>query len=57
MNRDMVLGFVRHILTFGGGFLASAGVIASSDVEMAVGAVVTLIGIIWSALQKKKVAP
>ena len=57
MNSDVILGVVRHVLTFGGGFLASAGVIAASDVEMAVGAIVTLVGIVWSALQKKKMAP
>ena len=57
MNRDQVLGIARHILTFGGGFLASAGVVASSDVELGVGALVTLIGIVWSAFQKKGLAP
>ena len=57
MNRDQILGISRHILTFGGGFLASAGVVASSDVELGVGALVTLIGIVWSAFQKKGLAP
>lgn len=54
MNKDMVLGLVRHILTFGGGLLASKGVIGESEIELVVGAVVTLIGVVWSAWQKKK---
>lgn len=54
---ETVLGFVRHILTFGGGFLVANGTLGQSDMESAVGAIVTLIGIIWSALHKKKVHP
>lgn len=54
MNKDMILGLVRHILTFGGGLLAGNGVIGESEVEIAVGALVTLIGVVWSAWQKKK---
>lgn len=46
-------GVIRHILTFGGGFLASSGIIPESDVDVLVGAVVTLIGIVWSAIDKR----
>lgn len=56
MTKDVILGFIRHILTFGGGYLASSGFLASSDVDLAVGAIVTLIGVGWSALHKKQVA-
>jgi hypothetical protein len=52
MNIATILGLVRHILTFGGGFLVTNGAIASSDLEVAVGAITTLVGIIWSALSK-----
>ncbi len=57
MTRDMVLGLARHLMTFAGGMLATSGVVASSDVELGVGALVTLIGIVWSAFQKKGLAP
>jgi len=52
--KETVLGFVRHILTFGGGYLASAGIIAEAQIEIAVGAIITLVGIVWSAFDKKK---
>lgn len=51
--KETILGFIRHMLTFGGGFLASAGYIAEAQIEVAVGAVITLAGIIWSAFDKK----
>ena len=53
MNKETWLGVVRHVLTFGGGFLASWGYIGSGDVEIAVGAVITLIGLGWSAWDKR----
>jgi hypothetical protein len=52
MNMETILGFVRHALTFGGGFLVTNGAIGASDLETGVGALVTIIGIIWSALAK-----
>lgn len=54
---EMVLGLVRHVLTFGGGFLVTSGVLTQTDMETAVGALVTLVGIVWSAMHKKKVHP
>jgi hypothetical protein len=56
MNKDMILGLARHILTTLGGVLAGKGVIGASDVEIAVGAVVALAGVIWSVVDKKKPA-
>lgn len=53
MNRDAILGLVRHILTTAGGVLASKGAIGESDAEIAAGAIVTLVGIIWSVLEKR----
>jgi hypothetical protein len=48
------LGLVRHLLTLGAGFLASRGVIASSETEVMVGTGIGLVGIIWSIIDKKK---
>ncbi len=54
---ETILGLIRHILTFGGGVLASKGVVEVSQVETAVGAIVTLVGIVWSALAKSDKFP
>lgn len=53
MKMDTILGFVRHVLTFGGGYLASANIIEASQVDVAVGAIITLVGVVWSAIDKK----
>jgi len=49
----MLAGVVRHILTFGGGFLVTNGTVTDSDMQAGVGAVVTLIGLAWSIFMKK----
>lgn len=54
--KESVLGLVRHALTTLGGFLAAQGTIEASEVELAVGAIVTLIGVVWSVLAKRKAA-
>jgi hypothetical protein len=54
MNMEMILGLVRHILTFGGGLLVTKGYLDEATAQQAVGAVITLGGIVWSALAKKK---
>lgn len=56
MNKDTILGILRHALTFGGGYLASTGLASSSEIEGGIGAVVTLVGVIWSILQKRSAA-
>ena len=49
-TQDTVLnGIVRHILTAAGGALVARGSIAESELELAVGAIITLAGVIWSA--------
>lgn len=54
MNMETILGVVRHILTFGGGLLASKGYLEAGQVELTVGALVTIIGVAWSAWSKRK---
>ena len=44
-----VLGIVRHLLTTGGGMFLSG-----DDLSQAVGAVMTLIGIGWSLIEKRQ---
>ena len=53
MNKDVILGLVRHILTIGGGFLVAKGTIDAPGLETAVGALVTIIGVAWSILDKR----
>jgi hypothetical protein len=45
---DKVSGIIRHALTFGGGFLVAKGIVPEGMLEEAVGALMTIIGIIWS---------
>ena len=54
MSKESVLGVLRHILTFGGGLAVSKGYIdEASSVEL-VGAAITIIGVAWSIIEKKK---
>lgn len=54
--KESVLGLVRHALTTLGGFLAAQGHLSASDAELAVGAIVTLVGVAWSVYAKRKAA-
>lgn len=53
MTKDMILGIVRHILTFGGGLLITKGIIDAGMLEQVIGAVITLAGAAWSIWAKK----
>jgi hypothetical protein len=53
VNSAVITGLVRHVLTFGGGYLVAKGVLDNEAMNDAVGAVVTLVGIAWSAFAKK----
>lgn len=54
MKKEIALGFVRHVLTAVGGMVAATGYIGSGDIELVVGAVVTIVGVAWSAYDKYK---
>lgn len=56
MTKDTILGFLRHALTFAGGWLVSLNVLEEADVTTAVGALISLIGLGWSAWDKKRKA-
>jgi hypothetical protein len=54
-TKDTILnGVVRHILTAAGGALVTKGVLGETELEMAVGALITIVGVVWSAIAKKK---
>jgi hypothetical protein len=48
------LGIIRHLLTFGGGYLVGQGWIEEAMVPELVGALMTLIGAVWSVSDKRK---
>ena len=48
----MLNGLLRHILTAAGGALVARGSLAESELDLAVGAIITLAGVIWSAIAK-----
>jgi len=54
MSKEAILGIVRHVLTFGGGFLTQSGLASGDQVTTGVSAIVTLVGLVWSVLNKKK---
>lgn len=54
MDKAVVLGVVRHILTAVGGALASQGVLSADDTNALVGGIVALVGVVWSIVSKKK---
>ena len=53
MTAEVVMGFVRHLLTFGGGFLVSKGLLDAENLVTAVAAIATLVGVGWSIFNKK----
>ena len=54
MNKETVLGVVRHVLTFGGGALGLEAYTSADELTAGISAVVTIIGLVWSVLAKKK---
>ena len=53
MNKEQVLGVLRHTLTFIGGVLMAKGLIDETMFSELSGAIITLIGGVWSVLSKK----
>jgi hypothetical protein len=56
LTQQQVLGIIRHILTFGGGILVTKGLLDEGMVSEISGAVITLIGAVWSIIEKSKAA-
>jgi len=53
VKRDSILGLVRHVLTFAGGTLLANGLASESEVTDLVGAVITIVGVVWSIIEKR----
>jgi phage/plasmid primase-like uncharacterized protein len=54
MNKAVVAGVTRHALTAAGGWLIAEGYATSGQVELMTGGAVALVGVLWSANQKRK---
>ena len=52
MTLELILGLVRHALTFGGGFLIPAGYATGDEVQTWTGAIITIVGAAWSLIRK-----
>lgn len=56
MDAVMITSIVRHALTFIGGAAVAKGLLDSSTADQAIGALTTLVGIVWSLWIKRKPA-
>ena len=54
MKKEQILGIIRHTLTFIGGVLITKGLIDESVFETINGSLMTLVGSIWSVIEKNK---
>lgn len=52
MNWEKISGLVRHLLTLGGGYVVGAGVLPQAEADLAIGALMTIAGVVWSLLAK-----
>jgi hypothetical protein len=52
MLRETILGWIRHALTAAGGSLIGTGILSQADADTAIGAALTVAGIIWSGIDK-----
>jgi len=53
MTKEQVLGVLRHTLTFVGGLLVMKGIVDVETLSELSGALMTLVGGIWSVVSKK----
>lgn len=56
MNKEQVLGLVRHVLTFVGGIYIAKGLVDEGTASEVIGAIITLVGSVWSVVSKKAAA-
>ena len=53
VQREQILGLVRHGLTFIGGILVAKGLTSEGQVMDMVGMLMTFVGTLWSVLSNK----
>lgn len=52
--KDQTLGLIRHALTFVGGIIIAKGFIDDVLFQEILGGVMTLVGAVWSVIDKNK---
>lgn len=52
MKTELILGLLRHALTFGGGLLVASGMTSPGETEELIGGVVSTVGLAWSFARK-----
>jgi hypothetical protein len=52
MQKEKVLGIIRHSLTFVGGLLVMKGLVDEALSTEIIGGIITLVGSIWSIFDK-----
>lgn len=57
MKKEVILGIVRHTLTFAGGILVAKGLLEQGVLAEIIGGVMTVIGGVWSIIDKTKKLP
>ncbi len=57
MAKNKVLGIIRHGLTFGGGFIVAKGWVTEAALPEVTGALITLVGAVWSIFAPEKNEP
>ena len=55
LNKEQVMGIVRHALTFIGGIGVMKGLVDETVITEVIGGVMTFVGAGWSILDKKEV--
>jgi hypothetical protein len=53
LTKEQILGIVRHALTFIGGIVVMKGLVDETMVTEIIGGVMTLVGVVWSVIDKK----
>lgn len=53
LTKEQILGIVRHALTFVGGIVVMKGLVDETMVTEIIGGVMTLVGTVWSVIDKK----
>lgn len=54
INKAVILGLVRHVLTIGAGFLIAKGLSDESNTQELIGGIMAVIGSVWSILAPEK---
>ncbi len=55
-NWTKISGVLRHLLTFGGGYVVAKGVVDEATMNEIIAGTMTIVGVLWSWLASEKKA-